>query len=271
MTSLAGKVAFVTGAARGQGRSHAIRLASAGADIIAGDICRQIDSVAYPMSTPADLDVTVKEVEALGCRIYAAQVDVRDEAQVAELVASGTNEIGPIDIIVANAGIAVMTADPAPTTWRDVIDVNLSGVFHTIEAAYPGMVERGAGGSIVITGSTAALSGIGGGNRGSLAYVAAKHGLVGLMRSYANNLAPHSIRVNIVHPTGVGSPMIQNDATMEFLNSEPAFTQGFGNALPVDMIEPSDVSEAVAWLASDLARYVTGVSLPVDAGFTNKR
>jgi SDR family mycofactocin-dependent oxidoreductase len=271
MGALDGKVALVTGAARGQGRSHAIRLAAEGADIIAVDICGQIDSVAYPMSTSADLDVTVKEVEALDRRIYAAQLDTREEERTRDVVAAGIATLGPIDIVVANAGIAVMTVNPAPSSWRDVIDVNLTGTFHTIEAVIPGMVERGAGGSIIITGSTAALSGIGGGNRGSLAYVASKHGLVGLMRSYANNLADSSIRVNIVHPTGVGTPMIMNDATMEFLSSEPAFNQGFGNALPVAMIEPIDISEAIIWLASDNARYVTGISLPVDAGYTNKR
>lgn len=271
MGKLDGKVAFITGAARGQGRSHAIRLASDGADIIAGDLCRQIASVPYPMSTRADLDVTVKEVESLGRRIYAAELDVRDEAQTQAVVAAGIAEVGPIDIVLANAGVAVMTANPSSTAWQDVVDVNLTGVFHSIEAAIPMMMERGAGGSIVITGSTAALSGIGGANRGSLAYVASKHGLVGLMRSYANNLAPYSIRVNILHPTGAATPMILNDATAEFFDSDPTLSQGFSNALPVELIDASDISNAIAWLVSDDARYVTGVSLPVDAGFTNKR
>lgn len=271
MRELEGKVAFITGAARGQGRSHAIRLASAGADIIAADLCGQIESIPYPMSTKADLDITVQEVEALGRRVYAAELDVRDGEQTREVVAAGMARIGPIDIVIANAGVAAMTVNPSPTAWRDVIDVNLTGVFHTIEAAIPEMIERNSGGAIVITGSTAALCGIGGGTHGSLAYVASKHGLMGLMRSYANNLAPHSIRVNIVHPTGVGTPMILNEATATFLNADPSMAQGFGNAMPVDLIEASDISSAIAWLVSDDARYVTGVSLPVDAGFTNKR
>src|SRR5450631_2845548 len=142
MGSLEGKVAFITGAARGQGRSHAIRLASMGADIITGDLCGQIDSIPYPMSTPEDLRTTVKEVEALGRRIYAAQLDVRDEAAVREVVAAGVADVGPVDIVLANAGIAAMTVTPRESVWRDVVDVNLTGVFYTIEAVIPGMVER---------------------------------------------------------------------------------------------------------------------------------
>jgi SDR family mycofactocin-dependent oxidoreductase len=271
MGKLEGKVAFITGAARGQGRSHAIRLAQEGADIIAVDICRQIDSVTYPMSTPDDLAATAKEVEALDRRIFTAQADVRDATQLKQAFEQGTAELGPVDIVLANAGIAPMALSELDSSWQDVIDVNLTGVFNTVEIAIPSMIERGQGGAIVLTSSTAGINGIGGPTRGGLGYTAAKHGLVGLMRSYANILAKHSIRVNTVHPTGVRTPMIVNDAMMEFLAQDPQMSSAMANALPVDMVEPVDISNATLWLVSDEARYVTGVTLPVDAGFTNKK
>jgi SDR family mycofactocin-dependent oxidoreductase len=271
MGKLAGKVAFITGAARGQGRSHAIRLAQEGADIIAVDICRQIDSVAYPMSTPEDLAETAKEVEALDRRIFTAQADVRDETQLKRAFEQGTAELGPVDIVLANAGIAPMALHERHSTWQDVIDVNLTGTFNTVETAIPSMIERGRGGAIVLTSSTAGINGIGGPTRGGLGYTASKHGVVGLMRSYANILAKHSIRVNSVHPTGVNTPMIVNDVMGEFLAQDPQLSDAMANALPVDMVEPVDISNAIVWLVSDDARYVTGVTLPVDAGFTNKK
>jgi SDR family mycofactocin-dependent oxidoreductase len=271
MGKLEGKVAFITGAARGQGRSHAIRLAQEGADIIAVDICRQIDSVTYPMSTPEDLAETAKEVEALDRRIFAAQADVRDETQLKQVFERGVAEIGPVDIVLANAGIAPMGLTEVHSAWQDVIDVNLTGVFNTVEIAIPSMKERGRGGAIVLTSSTAGINGIGGPTRGGLGYTAAKHGVVGLMRSYANTLAPFSIRVNTVHPTGVNTPMIVNDVMAEFLAQDPQLSNAMANALPVDMVEPVDISNAILWLVSDDARYVTGVTLPVDAGFTNKK
>jgi SDR family mycofactocin-dependent oxidoreductase len=269
---LEGKVAFITGAARGQGRSHAIRLAQEGADIIAVDICAQIGSVAYPMATPEDLAETVKEVEALDRRIVARQADVRDEAGLKAAFDTGVAELGPVDIVLANAGIAPMTLGEEPhEAWRDVIDVNLTGVFNTVEIAIPSMIERGAGGAIVLTSSTAGINGIGGSSRGGLGYTASKHGVVGLMRSYANYLAPHRIRVNSVHPTGVNTPMVVNDIMQEWLANDPSVGEAMANALPVDMVEPVDISNAILWLVSDDARYVTGVTLPVDAGFTNKK
>jgi len=271
MGKLEGKVAFITGAARGQGRSHAVRLAQEGADIIAVDICRQIDSVAYPMSTPGDLAATAKEVEALDRRIFTAQADVRDETQLRQVFEQGIAEIGPVDIVLANAGIAPLSMNEAHSTWQDVIDVNLTGVFNTVETAIPSMIERGQGGAIVLTSSTAGINGIGGPTRGGLGYTAAKHGIVGLMRSYANTLAQYSIRVNSVHPTGVNTPMIINDAMTEFLAKDPQMSNAMGNALPVPMVEPADISNAILWLVSGDARYVTGVTLPVDAGFTNKK
>jgi SDR family mycofactocin-dependent oxidoreductase len=271
MGKLEGKVAFITGAARGQGRSHAIRLAQEGADIIAVDICGPVDSVPYPMPTLDDLAETAKEVEALDRRIFTARADVRDAARLKQVFEQGTAEIGPVDIVLANAGIAPISVHESDSAWQDVLDINLTGVFNTVETAIPSMIERGRGGAIVLTSSTAGINGIGGGTRGGLGYTAAKHGVVGLMRSYANILATHSIRVNSVHPTGVNTPMIINDAMQEFLAQDPQLSNAMANALPVPMVEPVDISNAILWLVSDEARYVTGVTLPVDAGFTNKK
>jgi SDR family mycofactocin-dependent oxidoreductase len=271
MGKLEGKVAFITGAARGQGRSHAVRLAQEGADIIAVDIAAQIESVPYPMSTPADLAETAKQVEALDRRIFTAVADVRDAKALKAALDAGVAELGPVDIVLANAGIAPMALHERPGAWQDVVDVNLTGVYNTVEAAIPSMIERGQGGAIVLTSSTAGINGIGGPTGGGLGYTAAKHGVVGLMRSYANNLARYSIRVNTVHPTGVNTPMVVNDAMQEFLQNDPQMSNAMANALPVPMVEPVDISNAIAWLVSDDARYVTGVTLPVDAGFTNKK
>jgi SDR family mycofactocin-dependent oxidoreductase len=270
MASLDGKVAFITGAARGQGRAEAVRLASEGANIIAVDICDQIASVPYPLATADDLALTVKLVEDTGARIVAQQADVRDQAALATALKAGLDEFGRVDVVVANAGIAPMQS--GADGWRDVIDVNLTGVHHTVEVAIPMMIEQGEGGSIVLTGSVAGLVGVGSDDPGALGYVAAKHGIVGLMRIYANLLAQHNIRVNSVHPAGVDTPMINNEATREWLGSIADKTpQEMGNALPVQVLQPEDIANAVAWLVSDEARYVTGVALPVDAGSVNKR
>jgi SDR family mycofactocin-dependent oxidoreductase len=270
MGSLDGKVAFITGAARGQGRAEAVRLASDGANIIAVDICDQIASVPYPLATADDLALTVKLVEDTGARIVAQQADVRDQAGLATALKAGLDEFGRVDVVVANAGIAPMQS--GADGWRDVIDVNLTGVHHTVEVAIPTMIEQGEGGSIVLTGSVAGLVGVGSDDPGALGYVAAKHGIVGLMRIYANLLAQHNIRVNSVHPAGVDTPMINNEATREWLGSIADKTpQEMGNALPVQVLQPEDIANAVAWLVSDEARYVTGVALPVDAGSVNKR
>jgi SDR family mycofactocin-dependent oxidoreductase len=268
---LENRVAFITGAARGQGRSHAVRLAAEGADIIAVDICAPIGSVPYPLATPQDLAQTAHEVEALGRRIVARRADVRDEPGLQAAYDAGAAELGAADIVVANAGIAPMSLEEKPQAWRDVVDVNLTGVFHTVEVAIGSMVSRGRGGSIILIGSTSALTGIGGPSRAGLGYTAAKHGVVGLTRAYANNLAPHGIRVNSVHPTGVRTPMVINDALRAFLAQDPSLANANANALPVKILEPDDISDAVLWLASDDARYVTGVALPVDAGFVNKK
>ncbi len=270
---VAGKVAFVTGAARGQGRSHALRLAQEGADIIAVDIEGQIDSVPYAMSTPEDMAQTVKEVEALDRRIVATQADVRDYAAVKAAVDEGVAQLGRLDIVSANAGIFSFgaLADLEEQHWQDMIDVNLTGVWHAAKAAIPHLKAAG-GGSIILTSSTAGLMAIP--NIGH--YTAAKHGVVGLMRTLALELAPDFIRVNSVHPTSVDTGMIQNAATYalfapdlpEAQRTKETLGDRFGalNALPIPWVEPVDISNAVLWLASDEARYVTGVTLPIDAG-----
>jgi SDR family mycofactocin-dependent oxidoreductase len=272
MTSLAGKVAFITGAARGQGRAEALRLASDGANIIAIDICDQIASVPYPMATADDLAATVKLVEDTGARVVAREADVRDQASLATALGAGIDEFGRLDIVVANAGIAPM--ESGPEGWRDVIDVNLTGVHNTVEVTMPRLVEQGEGGSIVLISSAAGLVGIGGGDPGSIGYTAAKHGVVGLMRAYANHLASHSIRVNSIHPSGVNTPIIDNDHTRQWLANVIANSErppDMGNAMPVAVLDVDDIAAAVAWLVSDEARYITGVTLPVDAGYANKR
>ncbi|CAJ1500064.1 mycofactocin-coupled SDR family oxidoreductase [[Mycobacterium] kokjensenii] len=268
--ALRGKVALITGAARGQGRAHALRLAADGADIIAVDFCEQIASVPYPLADPDDLAATVKLVEDTGARIVARQADVRDQDALATALQAGLDELGRLDIVVANAGIAPMAAADG---WRDVIDVNLTGAYHTIEAVIPTMIEQGDGGSIVLISSAAGLAGIGSHDSGAIGYTASKHGLVGLMRVYANLLAQHSIRVNSVHPVGVDTPMINNDYIRGWLAQLVAQTGSvpdMSNALPVAVLEPEDVANAVAWLVSDAARYLTGITLPIDAGFLNK-
>jgi SDR family mycofactocin-dependent oxidoreductase len=271
--NLEGKVALITGAARGQGRSHAIRLAEDGADIIAIDIAGQIASVPYPMATPEDLEITRKEVDALGRRVFTAQADIREFEALKKAVDAGVAELGRLDIIIANAAIAPLTLheeDPI-TAFVDTVMTNLTGTRHTIHAGVQYLIDQGDGGAIVITSSTQGLTGRGGNGSGAMdGYAAAKHGIVGLMRTWANWLAPHSIRVNTVHPTGVNTPMIMNEPVGELVNSAPEIANAMSNLLPVPMLEASDISDAVAWLVSDQAKYVTGVTLPVDAGFTVK-
>ncbi|GAB3355747.1 mycofactocin-coupled SDR family oxidoreductase [Modestobacter lapidis] len=274
-SNLEGKVAFITGAARGQGRSHAVRLAQEGADVIAVDLCAQIGSVAYPMATPEDLAQTAEEVEALDRRIVTRQADVRDMTALQAAVDDGIAELGAVDIVLANAGIAPqLNSDPHPDheqAFRDVVEVNLFGVRNTVHAAVPSMIDKGQGGAIVLTSSTQGLTGRGGDGSGGMdGYAAAKHGVVGLMRTYANWLAQHRIRVNTVHPTGVSTPMIENDEMNAYMEANPGISAALENLMPVETVEPVDISNAIAWLVSDHARFVTGVALPVDAGFTAK-
>jgi SDR family mycofactocin-dependent oxidoreductase len=274
MGELEGKVAFITGAGRGQGRAHAVRLAGEGADIIAIDICADITSIDYPNSTPADLDETAALVKGLGRRVVARQADVRDPAGLGRAFDEGVTELGRVDIVLANAGI-IRLGDNGPDpeqTWQDIIGTNLSGVWHAVQAALPVMVRQGTGGSIVITGSTAALRPSASENVGAAAYTAAKWGLVGLTKQLALTYAPHSIRVNSVHPTGVASGMTINEAmanlAAEAMAGGDNAIAAMQNALPIDILQPEDIAEAVAFLVSDRARYITGIALPVDAGFS---
>ena len=275
-TRVAGKVALITGAARGQGRSHAVRLAEEGADIIGTDLCGQIDSVPFPMGTATDLEETRRLVEGQGQRMVCLRADVRDAAAMRAAVADGIAELGRLDVVVANAGIwsherAELIPEPM---WQDMIDVNLTGVFNTCQAALPHLLQAGRGGSIVLISSTAGLRG----SANNVHYAAAKHGVVGVMRSLAAELAPHHIRVNAVHPTTVDTDMVRNDAILKLFRPNidsptvddaiPAFKTL--NMLPIPWVESIDISNAVLFLASDESRYITSVSLPVDAGASQK-
>jgi (+)-trans-carveol dehydrogenase len=273
MGRLDGKVAFVTGAARGQGRSHALRMAQEGADIIAIDIASQMSTVPYDMAKPDDLAETVRQIEALDRRIVASQADVRDFGAVKAALDDGVAQLGKLDIVAANAGIFSfgLMEDLTDEEWDQLIGVNLTGVWHTAKAAIPHLRANG-GGSMILTSSTAGLMAIP--NIGH--YVAAKHGVVGLMRTLALELAPDWISVNSVHPTSVDTDMIQNAAAYELFASDLPVAERTKevlgarfqtlNALPIPWVEPVDISNAVLWLASDESRYVTGVTLPVDAG-----
>ncbi|MFH5821862.1 mycofactocin-coupled SDR family oxidoreductase [Georgenia sp. AZ-5] len=269
-----GKVAFITGAARGQGRNHALRLAKEGADIIAVDICEDIDTVTpfYSLATREELEETARMVEALDRRIVARKADVRDVDALQAVFDEGLAELGRIDTVVANAGIATYGRawELSNEQWKDMIDVNLTGVHHTAKVAIPALIEAGNGGSIMFTSSIGGLKGI----QHVGHYVAAKHGIVGLMRTLANELGPYRIRVNTIHPTNVDTIMIQNPGTYAmFSPGDPEPSQekampGFMslNTLPVPWVTADDISNAVLFLASDASRYVTGVTLPVDAG-----
>ncbi|SOX54029.1 NAD(P)-dependent oxidoreductase [Mycobacterium ahvazicum] len=268
-----GKVAFISGAARGQGRSHAVRLAEEGADIIAVDVCGPIDNLAYPHSTPEDLAETADLVKNLDRRIVTTQVDVRDYDGLKAAVDSGVEQLGRLDIVVANAGIGTFgnkLHKIREEIWRDMIDVNLSGVWHTVKVGVPHILAGERGGSIVLTGSV--------GSHKALAhtghYIAAKHGVIGLMRAFAVELGQHNIRVNSVHPSQVNTPMTMNEVTYKLFRPDlenpgpddfAPFSQMM-HTMPVPWVEARDISNAVLFLASDESRYVTGVSLPVDAG-----
>ncbi|GAA4782448.1 mycofactocin-coupled SDR family oxidoreductase [Actinomycetospora chlora] len=266
----AGRVALITGAARGQGRSHAYRLAEQGADVIAVDVCAPHDGVAYAMASPADLEETAAGIRGRGGRVSAHVADVRDPEALGTAVAEGVAELGSLDVVLANAGIGMASPDVSDAqAFRDQLDVNTTGVFHTVHAAAPTMIEQGRGGAIVLTSSSMGLTGRGGDGGGqSDGYIASKHAVVGLMRAWAHWLAPHRIRVNSVHPSGVATTMVLNDAVAALFSGPVDEVPDVGNLLPVGLLDPEDVTGAVDWLVSDDARYVTGVALPVDAGFT---
>jgi SDR family mycofactocin-dependent oxidoreductase len=261
---VAGKVALITGAARGQGRSHAIRLAAEGADIIGIDLCTDVASIPYPLATPDDLAETVRLVEATGARMVATEADVRDADALAVAVGDGVNRLGRLDVAIANAGVCTVQRwdEVTPAVWDAVIGINLTGAWNTCVAAIPALVEAG-GGSLILISSVAGLKGqpfLG-------PYVASKHGMVGVMRSLANELASRSIRVNTIHPTGVDTPMLVGMAGLTSrIEASPDTGSVFLNSLSVDVVAPSDVSDAVLYLASDQSRYVTGLTMTVDAG-----
>lgn len=269
---MAGKVAFITGAARGQGRGHALRLAAEGADIIAVDRCAEVDSPPYPMPTEADLAETAREVEKLGRRIVSRVADVRDFDGLQAAFDAGVAELGRIDVVVANAGIVSFgrTWEFTAQQWQEMIDTNLTGVFHTAKVAIPTLIEQNEGGCLLFTASIAGTKGI----QTVGHYTAAKHGVVGLMRTLANELGPHGIRVNTINPTNVNTAMIRHPAMYETLSASDAeatlenaeATMRSMNVLSTPWVEVSDVSNAVAFLASDEARFVTGAAFPVDAG-----
>lgn len=269
-----GKVALVTGAGRGQGRSHAVRLAAEGADIIAVDVAaNSVDTISYALSSEDDLDATVKEVQALGRRAVKAVADVRSLSEMQQAADTGLSELGKIDIVCANAGIGswAVAWEMTEQQWKDMIDINLTGVFNTVRATLPSMVERGEGGSVVLTSSTAGLRAY----ANTAHYTAAKHGVIGLMKVLAQEAGPHRIRVNAVCPTTVRTPLVINDSTFELFAphlenpTEDDVREPFEglNILPgVAWLEPSDVSDAVLFLCSDNAKFITGIALPVDAG-----
>jgi (+)-trans-carveol dehydrogenase len=272
MGKLEGKVAFITGAARGQGRNHAVRLAQEGADIIAVDVSQQVETVPYATATADDLAETVRQVEALDRRIVATEADVRDLAALTKAVDDGVSQLGRLDIVLANAGISTMSPalEMDEQTWATMIDINLTGVWKTIRAAVPHVVSGGRGGAVVITSSLAALKA----NANIAHYTAAKAGLVGLMKVLALELAPQNIRVNTVHPSTVATDMILNDPTYRLFRpdlenptradfEEAALTL---NKMPIAALESDDITNAVLYLVSDDGRYVTGTTHVVDAG-----
>ena len=254
------------------GRSHALRLAADGADVLALDICADIPSVAYPLGTPEELAETVAGVEKVDRRALPLTADVRDAEAIKAAVERGVSEFGRLDIVIANAGIALPAWGIGDAqAFCDQIAVNLTGVWNTGRVAIRSMVKAGQGGSIVLTSSTGGLIGVGLDFPGFIAYTAAKHGVIGLMRSWANAYAAHNIRVNSVAPTAVRTPMASDENLNAFMANSPDIARALSNAMPVDLIEPEDVANAVAWLVSDDARYVTGTVVPVDAGMLNKR
>ena len=266
------KVAFITGAARGQGRAHAVKLASKGMNIIGLDICADIPSMDYPNATEDDLLATVKLVEAVGGEMVAARGDVRSYDDLRRVLALGLDRFGRVDVLLANAGIIRLSPDgDRDEVWTDIIDVNLTGVWRTIEVVLPAIRAGGRGGSVVITSSSAGLKGMASDKAGAQAYTAAKRGLVGLMQVLANQYASEMIRVNTIHPTGVATGMSRNPAMAALMAQAAAGGQNtisqMRNALPIDILQPENIADAVAWLVSDEAAYITGVQLPLDAGF----
>ncbi|MCW2496724.1 mycofactocin-coupled SDR family oxidoreductase [Jatrophihabitans sp.] len=272
MGKLDGQVAFITGAARGQGRSHAVALAAEGADIVGFDLCDQLATVDYPMSTPADLDETADAVRAHGRGFIACIGDVRDRAALSAAVAQAVTTFGRLDIVLANAGVmahGLLPYEKSVEKWRDTIDINLTGVWNTLQATSQTIIDGGRGGSIVITSSTAGLKAVTTNFEGGFdGYNVAKTGLAALMTSYAGRLAQYRIRVNTIHPTGVATPMVINDFFPKYMAENDDIAAANQNALPVAVIEAADVSNGILYLVSDAGRYITGQKFVIDAGMT---
>ncbi|OBF04848.1 3-oxoacyl-[acyl-carrier-protein] reductase [Mycobacterium sp. ACS4054] len=265
--SLQGRVAFITGAARAQGRSHAVRLAAEGADIIALDICASASkSLTYTPATPEDLAETVRLVEAQGRKVLAREADVRDDAALRQLVADGVEQFGRLDIVVANAGVLSWGRvwELTDEQWDTVIGVNLTGTWRTLRATVPAMIEAGNGGSIVVVSSSAGLKATPGNGH----YSASKHGLTALTNTLAIELGEYNIRVNSIHPYSVDTPMIEPEAMMEIFARHPAFVHSFPPMplQPNGFMSPDEVADVVAWLAGDGSGTVTGTQIPVDKG-----
>ncbi|MGW5377843.1 mycofactocin-coupled SDR family oxidoreductase [Nocardia sp. NPDC003999] len=276
MARVEGKVAFITGAARGQGRSHAVRLAEEGADIIAVDLCEDIATIGYPLATPEDLEETANLVGKTGRRVVAAKADVRNAEQLQAALENGIRELGRLDIVVAQAGVAGMKGEPQLQAWTDVINTNLVGTINAIQVALPHLTE---GASIIATGSTASLIDISkidqpGKDLGGMAYVHSKRALTAYVYELSRHLAPRGIRANVVHPTNCNTPMLQSEPMYRSFrpdlehptraDAEPAF--GVQQAMRIPYVEPEDISNAIVYLASEEARYVTGLQLRVDGG-----
>ncbi|MGV9670820.1 mycofactocin-coupled SDR family oxidoreductase [Gordonia sp. NPDC003504] len=263
---VAGKVAFITGAARGQGRAEAVALAEEGADVILCDVCAPPTDTDYPAATPEDLAETVALVEKTGRSAVHAEVDVRDLDGMVELVTRGVDQLGRLDIVVANAGVVSWGRfwEMSVDRWRDMIDINLTGVFNTLRAAAPTMIDLGNGGSIIATSSVAGIKSL----PGQSHYSAAKHGVVGLVKSAAIELAPYRIRVNSIHPWGVNTPMgSQGPEGTTVFTDNPSYAAAMGQYwFDPPISEPEDIANAVLFLAGDESRTITGIQLPVDHG-----
>ena len=269
--SLDGKVAFITGAARGMGRAHAVKLASEGADIVAIDVCAEFAATDYAGATAEDLATTVKLVEQQGRRMLSRQVDVRDGEAVHTVVGDGLSEFGRLDIVIGNAGIIrVSDTDDRSQTFREIVEVNLIGVWNTVDAAIPALIAGGQGGSIVLTSSTQGIKASGTDRAGLQGYAASKRALVALMQGWAQQLAPHLIRVNTIHPSGVATDMIINETTLALATAGDPWLASQQNALPIALVTPEQIATAVAWLVSDAGSFITGTSWPLDAGFVLK-
>jgi SDR family mycofactocin-dependent oxidoreductase len=274
MGRVEGKVALITGAARGQGRSHALRLAEEGADVVAIDICQQMPAIPYDMSRPEDLNETEQLLSKFGNGVLVREVDVRDQSALNQVVADALDQFGHIDVVVSNA--AVISYQPvwefSEEVWQDVLNVNLSGAWRVIKAVAPPMIEAGTGGSIILTSSVAGMKGM----KHNAHYCASKHGLTGLMRSACLELASHGIRVNTINPGGVLTGMIDNEMTYRLFRpdlpnpslEDVAAISSDMHAMGIPWLEPIDISNAVLFLASDEARYITGAVFPVDAGMS---